>query len=72
MGGTEEKIELKLKFLDFCAKGLIRVLAGGNERELKRKEKIIQEGIDEVHALKYVGLKENITEGLNEDVIELW
>ena len=23
MGGTEENIELKLKFLDFCAKGLI-------------------------------------------------
>ena len=43
MGGIEEKIELELKFLDFCAKGLIRVLAGGNERELKRKEKIIQE-----------------------------
>ena len=37
------------------------------KRELRSKEKTIQEGIEAVHPLKYVALH---TEGLNEDVIE--
>ena len=36
----------RLKFSDLCAKGLI---TGGNERELKRKEKTIQDGIEVAH-----------------------
>ena len=71
-GRYRGKDRIKIEVFRFLCEGFNKQLAGGNDCELKRKEKIIQEGIQVVHALKYIGLEEKITEGLNEDVIEQW
>ena len=68
----QKKIEVKFKLLAYATKDLDQLQTRGNERELVRKKKVLEDALDAIQELKYACVEGQLEGEVEDDIIENW
>ena len=67
-----KKIEVKLRLLNLATKDIDLAIQRRNEREIKRKEKVMSDAIEGIHYLKYEVIEDKLMNDVSQEDIKRW
>ena len=69
---TDKKIDVKFKLLQYACRSIKEIMERHNEREMHRLEKLIQDSLEEIYALKYKAIEEKLINEEDQHAIDHW